>query len=425
MSDFSTYKKLELPNSPERYNIQVFNKNATVIDSELHKLDLKNQSQDELLAPKTALSSEITRATAQENELKSKIDSEISRAKSAETENSESITAETERATESEERIDATLQAHISSHNNPHNVTKEQLGLENVDNKSSETIRSEITKENITSSLGYTPYTPSEIDNKFSSFEMNIDWKESVATYEDIATTYPDPQDGWTVNVNDTDYTYRYNGEEWVPISANAIPKSTNEIDGLLSKEDHIKYEDANEKKHTHENKTLLDSITESSISAWDNILPYDSFNDLPVNGEIKKIYITSDNNVTYRWNGEKYVPVGSDLFLGESENNAYRGDRGKIAYDHTNIKNGNPHSVTASDIGLGKVENKSSEEIRNDITYDNVVEALGYAPLGQSGLGEMRFEIDENYDLILIAPEGYDPPLELDSDGNLYYLFS
>lgn len=40
---------------------------------------------------------------------------------------------------------------------NPHGTTKADLGLENVENKSSETIRSEITSKNVTDALGYTP----------------------------------------------------------------------------------------------------------------------------------------------------------------------------------------------------------------------------------------------------------------------------
>lgn len=80
-------------------------------------------------------------------------------------------------------------------------------------------------------------YTKSEVDNKFSTFETNIDWKEAVGTFDDIATTYPTPDDGWTVNVKDTDYTYRYNGTKWVAISANAIPKATDKVDGLMTKE--------------------------------------------------------------------------------------------------------------------------------------------------------------------------------------------
>ena len=160
---------------------------------------------------------------------------------------------------------ETTISSHKNDQNNPHNVTKSQLNLGNVEDKSSETIRSEITKENVTTALGYTPYTPNEVDNKFSTLETNIDWKEAVDTFSDIATTYPNPDDGWTVNTKDNNITYRYNGSEWVAISANAIPKATNEVDGLLSKEDHAKYEDANSKKHTHDNKTSLDKIGESS----------------------------------------------------------------------------------------------------------------------------------------------------------------
>ena len=80
-------------------------------------------------------------------------------------------------------------------------------------------------------------YTKAEIDNKFSAFETNIDWKEAVDTYTDILEMYPKPQDGWTVNVKDTDYTYRFNGTDWVAISSNSIPNATSELYGLMTKE--------------------------------------------------------------------------------------------------------------------------------------------------------------------------------------------
>lgn len=118
-------------------------------------------------------------------------------------------------------------------------------------------------------------YTKVEIDNKFSAFETNIDWKEAVDTYSKIATTYPNAEDGWTVNVKDTNYTYRYNGDEWVPISANAIPKATNDVDGLLSKEDHAKYEEAYSQKHSHSNKSILDTITSTLIDAWNSAVTH------------------------------------------------------------------------------------------------------------------------------------------------------
>ena len=115
-------------------------------------------------------------------------------------------------------------------------------------------------------------YTKNEIDNKFSTLENNIDWKESVATFNDIAKTYPTPQDGWTVNVKDTDYTYRYSGSKWVIISANAIPNATQSVDGLLTASDKTNYDDANSKKHTHSNKSVLDGITSALVTAWNKV---------------------------------------------------------------------------------------------------------------------------------------------------------
>ena len=114
-------------------------------------------------------------------------------------------------------------------------------------------------------------YTKNEVDNKLAALETNIDWKESVGTFSDIAAAYPNPQDGWTVNVKDTDYTYRYNGSAWVTISANAIPKATSTVDGLLSKEDKTNLDDANVKKHTHSNKAVLDGITAENVQTWNN----------------------------------------------------------------------------------------------------------------------------------------------------------
>ena len=46
-----------------------------------------------------------------------------------------------------------------------------------------------------------------------------------------------------------------------------------------------------------------------------------------------------------------------TNLTLGETSSTAYRGDRGKIAYDHSQTI-GNPHQTTKADMGLGNVEN-------------------------------------------------------------------
>ncbi len=54
-------------------------------------------------------------------------------------------------------------------------ITKSDLGLGNVENKSSATIRSEITKANVTNALGYTPPTSTEVSNQISSLSGTVD----------------------------------------------------------------------------------------------------------------------------------------------------------------------------------------------------------------------------------------------------------
>ena len=90
-----------------------------------------------------------------------------------------------------------------------------------------------------------------------------------------------------------------------------------------------------------------------------DDVLEYANLASFPATGESGKIYIALDTNLTYRWGGSSYVVMSSSLALGETSSTAYRGDRGKIAYDHSQTT-GNPHGTTKTDIGLGNVDNTS-----------------------------------------------------------------
>ena len=152
--------------------------------------------------------------------------------------------------------IEQKIDDHTSNLANPHKVTKEQLGLANVENKSSSQIRSEITKENITNALGYTP-----VD------ESKVGAANGVASLD----------------------------------SGGKIPAS--QIPG-----------------------------------GFDNIEEYDTLKSFPTTGEEGKIYVTKDTNLTYRWTGTQYVEISPSLALGETSKTAYRGDRGKTAYEHSQI---------------------------------------------------------------------------------------
>ena len=84
-----------------------------------------------------------------------------------------------------------------------------------------------------------------------------------------------------------------------------------------------------------------------------DDVRTYDSINDFPLTGEDGIIYIAKDTNKTYRWSGTAYVEISESLALGETSSTAYRGDRGKTAYDHATDSS---RLTTATANGLYKV---------------------------------------------------------------------
>lgn len=94
-----------------------------------------------------------------------------------------------------------------------------------------------------------------------------------------------------------------------------------------------------------------------------DDVLEYADYALLPASGSSGKIYVTLDDNITYRWSGSAYVEISKSLALGETEAAAYRGDRGKAAYDHSLVTSGNPHGVTAEESGATPDTNELTAE--------------------------------------------------------------
>jgi hypothetical protein len=97
-----------------------------------------------------------------------------------------------------------------------------------------------------------------------------------------------------------------------------------------------------------------------------DDVVEAVNFAALPITGESGKIYVTLDTNLTYRWSGTIYIEISPSLALGETSSSAYRGDRGKTAYDHSQLTSGNPHNVTKTDVGLANVVNSDTTTTSN-----------------------------------------------------------
>ena len=55
-----------------------------------------------------------------------------------------------------------------------------------------------------------------------------------------------------------------------------------------------------------------------------DDVLEYDSKTAFPVTGEAGKIYVSKNDNKTYRWSGSAYVEISASLALGETTSTAY-----------------------------------------------------------------------------------------------------
>lgn len=88
----------------------------------------------------------------------------------------------------------------------------------------------------------------------------------------------------------------------------------------------------------------------------------YPTETDFPQIGDPVVLYVAEDTNKTYRWVAPNYVELLGHLELGETETTAYRGDRGRIAYDHTLLVS-NPHSVNKAQVGLSEVDNTSDAD--------------------------------------------------------------
>lgn len=92
-----------------------------------------------------------------------------------------------------------------------------------------------------------------------------------------------------------------------------------------------------------------------------DDVLEYSTTSDFPATGETGKIYLATTTNLAYRWGGTEYVEISAGLALGETSSTAYRGDRGKTAYDHATDAS---RLTTAQNSGLYKIATTSEGHI-------------------------------------------------------------
>ena len=112
--------------------------------------------------------------------------------------------------------------------------------------------------------------------------------------------------------------------------------------------------------------------------------------------GESGKIYIDLPTNKTYRWTGSVYGVISETIALGELPSTAYRGDRGKIAYDHSQSAHA-PSNAQANVIETIKVNGTAltpnSKAV--DITIPTV--GNGTITIKQGGTSKGTFTTNQN----------------------------
>jgi hypothetical protein len=138
--------------------------------------------------------------------------------------------------------------------------------------------------------------------------------------------------------------------------------------------------------------------VPSSQLPAFvDDVLEFANLASFPVTGETGKIYIALDTNLTYRWSGSIYVEISQSLALGETSSTAYRGDRGKSAYDHSQTT-GNPHGTQISDISglVAALGGKVDKPITATVTTTNNAPTQIYQFSGlANGIYQFLIEVD------------------------------
>lgn len=142
--------------------------------------------------------------------------------------------------------------------------------------------------------------------------------------------------------------------------------------------------------------------------AAVHDILEYGNSTLFPATGEAGRIYVAQDTNKTYRWNGTAYVEISPSIALGETDETAYRGDRGKAAYDHATDAG---RVITAQNSGFYKLSVTGEGHVGS-------VTPVQKSDIEGLGIPGSQPDISGKADLVELATNGNFAGLN--ADGNL-----
>lgn len=330
----------------------------------------------------------------------------------SETRTDEKIAVETERATNAEKTLTTNLNTHTSNKSNPHGVTKSQVGLGNVDNTSdvnkpiSTATQTALDKKaNIASpTLTGTPKAPTATSGTNTT---------QIATTAFVQTEIGNLINGAPETANTLkelsdlieehqDVTDALNAAIGTKANASDLTSHTGNTTIHITSTERTNWNDANSKKHTHSNKTILDETTASFTTAEKEKL------EGIASGANKYSLPSAGSSLGgVKTGGDVTISSGVITVNDDSHNHVISNVDGlqdaldgKAASSHTHSSYANQNAFSNVKVGSTTIAadtttdtltlvgsnvtitpDATNDKVTIGITKDNVIAALGYTP--------------------------------------------
>ena len=170
--------------------------------------------------------------------------------------------------------------------------------------------------------LSYTAKQIDELLAKIENFDPESDIPASALEVIDVSPDVLDASPSYKFNVGGTDIT-----EEFIDFIQSEL--DIGEANGIASL-------DENGHVPSTQLPSYVDDVIEGYIKSDNTKFYSDKALSKEVPAESGKIYLDLTTLTTYRWSGTLYAQISESLALGDTATTAYYGDKGKLAYQHS-----------------------------------------------------------------------------------------
>lgn len=296
---------------------------------------------------------------------------------------------------------------------NPHGVTKSDIGLGKVENMSSADIRNDITKDNVTKALGYTPANQSEIPTTYAGSSSAGGPANSAFKVIDYNSETEKIQIGYTgpsLKANQIRYIAAYNGYKIKDAEASAVISYLSAVTQTeLNSKGYVTSTELNSKGYVTSsvlnNKGYITAVTESNHYSPSTRKYYlrDSSSRENVRTPLTDILVDSKGHIVGGNYTSESVAFLSDLnsyvTSGELDGKGYVHRTGDTMSGTLYIDNSNSTALTCT----GKTE------FEGDVTVTGKVSASsGFFQTSDRRLKNFQGDIEVDFDKLKSIPKKY-----------------